>query len=73
MTFAELQPQLEQLSAADKRQAAAFLLRALQADAPASKPWMAFAGVFADDPEGSRSVLAAVEESCEQIDPAAWR
>jgi hypothetical protein len=36
------------------------------------KPWMRFAGVFADK-EGSRRLMRAVEEACEQIDPETWR
>jgi len=34
------------------------------------RPWMAFAGVFRDDPEGSTRIRKVIEEGCGKIDPA---
>lgn len=36
------------------------------------KPWMRFAGVFSDR-EGSRRLMKAVEDECEQVDPETWQ
>ena len=36
------------------------------------KPWMQFAGVFAD-PKESKQIMQTVEESCGQVDPEDWK
>jgi len=47
----------------------------LNSDAKAEeeKPWIAFAGVFEDDKKKSQSILTAIKEVCEQVDPEDWK
>ncbi len=36
------------------------------------RPWMAYAGVFRGDPEGSARIRNVIQKGCERIDPADW-